>query len=83
MKIGDATWHHGWVLHSSPPNELLTARYAITMSFVDADARMLSEKTVHRPDDEDENSYLDWIGDTVPGEIIPDHPFLPLIYSCN
>ena len=29
MAVGDATWHHGWCLHTAAPNTLAVARRAM------------------------------------------------------
>ncbi|CAN0412601.1 unnamed protein product [Discosporangium mesarthrocarpum] len=42
MALGDVTWHHGWVLHSAPPNALGETRIALAVSFVADGARLLS-----------------------------------------
>ncbi|TFJ80135.1 hypothetical protein NSK_008692 [Nannochloropsis salina CCMP1776] len=41
MEVGDATWHHGWCLHSSGPNDLEEDRMAFTLCFVADGAEML------------------------------------------
>ncbi|RYH05100.1 hypothetical protein EON65_45665 [archaeon] len=54
FKVGDATFHHGWCLHSTLPNTSKQTRYAYSVSFV-ADQTCLLQKDGHvrRPDDED------------------------------
>ena len=73
----------GWVLHSSPGNESGEDRVAYTLCYVAADAPLLGKHAKHRPDDEDDLSYADWIKDFRPGSRITDHPYLPLVYEAN
>ena len=81
MLPGDASWHHGWCLHSSAENLTGRDRLAFTLAFVAADAPLLGKHAKNRPHDEDDLSYADWLGDFKPGERLRDHPFLPLVWD--
>uniref|UniRef100_A0A7S2SR24 Fe2OG dioxygenase domain-containing protein n=1 Tax=Rhizochromulina marina TaxID=1034831 RepID=A0A7S2SR24_9STRA len=76
---GDATWHHGWVLHSSPPNDSPDRRLALTVSFV-ADGARLRDEAHHEVDidDEDRTSYEDWVSEVPPGAPV-EHAMVPLV----
>jgi hypothetical protein len=54
---------------------------AISLAFVADNARLLGAKAEHRPDDEDDLSYADWLADFKPGAKITDHRLLPLVYD--
>ncbi|KAJ1471303.1 hypothetical protein T484DRAFT_1605381, partial [Baffinella frigidus] len=42
LEAGDATWHHGWVLHAAPACAMPGgARYAFTATYMAADAKAL------------------------------------------
>lgn len=81
MVPGDASWHHGWCLHSSAENMTGKDRLAFTLAFVDADAPLLGPEAKNRPHDEDDWSYADWLGDFKPGERLREHPCLPLVWD--
>lgn len=81
MLPGDASWHHGWCLHSSAENLTGQDRLAFTLAFVGADAPILGQHAKNRPHDEDDLSYCDWLGDFRPGERLRDHPLLPLVWD--
>jgi ectoine hydroxylase-related dioxygenase (phytanoyl-CoA dioxygenase family) len=79
-EVGDCTWHHGWTLHCAPGNDLPAARYALSISFVaDETALLNDEGHIRYPDDEDMQSYSEWIGDIGWGGIA-EHPFTPVVY---
>ena len=81
LRPGDATWHHGWTLHSSPPNELDSPRLAFTVSFIADGARILGAealKSGETIDDEDRASYEDWLCDLEPGARA-EHRLLPVV----
>eukprot|EP01031_Cornospumella_fuschlensis_P029147 gene29147-35178_t len=81
FKVGDVSFHHGWCLHSSLPNESQQTRYAYSVSFV-ADQTYLLQKEGHvrRPDDEDAQSYAEWVAEVGWGNKA-EHPLIPLIYD--
>lgn len=81
MEPGDASWHHGWCLHSSAENMTGRDRLAFTLAFVDADAPLLGTKAKNRPHEEDALSYEDWVRDFKPGERLRDHVYLPLVWD--
>ena len=94
MSAGDATAHHGWLLHSAPPNESNLDRKALTISFVATHARRLGVKDVrNEPNDIDRKGYKEvqndalignthesWILDIVPGEPVK-HRDLPVVFT--
>ncbi len=80
MVPGDASWHHGWLLHSSGHNDG-DDRVAFTLCFVADDVPLLSASAKHRPDDEDGESYADWLADFKPGEKVGEHVYLPLVWD--
>jgi hypothetical protein len=83
FELGDCTFHHGWVLHSAPPNNSPSTRYAYTVSFVKDGARLLTgQNQVRAPDSEDGQSYREWIRDVGWGGVA-DHPLLPLVYTAT
>jgi len=78
LRMGDATWHHGWVLHSAGPNELLAPRRAIAVSFFADGARRL-KAAKRTQDDEDAESCAAWVRDV--GEGRPArHKYLPIVW---
>jgi ectoine hydroxylase-related dioxygenase (phytanoyl-CoA dioxygenase family) len=79
LALGDATFHHGWVLHGSPPNRLPDSRVALSFAYAAADARTLGGDALFWPDHEDEISYEGWLDDVGEGGVI-DHPLTPVIY---
>ncbi|KAJ8598323.1 hypothetical protein CTAYLR_007554 [Chrysophaeum taylorii] len=79
LEIGDASWHHGWTLHSAAPNPRdQRDRLAFAVSYVANGARLVDAIGLDRVNDEDAPSYDAWIHDCDPGEQI-DHPLLPLV----
>jgi hypothetical protein len=80
MEVGDVSWHHGWALHAAPGNQLDATRYAYTVSFVDANARLLEADVMNTPAIEDSYSYADWLNDVAPG-CVPEHPLLPVVFD--
>ena len=76
LTFGDATWHHGWLLHSAAPNLQRTPRRALAASFFADGARRL-RRARRPPHDEDTESFADWVGDVRPGQLAR-HRLLPL-----
>eukprot|EP00747_Dinoflagellata_sp_TGD_P180409 gnl/TRDRNA2_/TRDRNA2_32825_c0_seq1.p1 gnl/TRDRNA2_/TRDRNA2_32825_c0~~gnl/TRDRNA2_/TRDRNA2_32825_c0_seq1.p1 ORF type:complete len:476 (+),score=60.57 gnl/TRDRNA2_/TRDRNA2_32825_c0_seq1:137-1429(+) len=77
MQVGDATWHHGWLLHAAGPNPMPDARLALAASFfVDGTVRLHSPQT---PEDEDAESYVEWTRDISPGQPAR-HRLLPVVW---
>ena len=80
-QLGDISAHHGWCLHSAPGNSLKDTRYAYTVSFVVDGAPLLQEEgQIRIPDNEDYQSYADWIDDIGWGGYA-EHPLTPVVYS--
>ena len=84
MEVGDGSWHHGWCLHSSGPNDEDEDRVAVSLCFVADGVEMLNvgeEGKGRAPNDEDEESYRDWVREvgTRVGE--REHVFLPLVWD--
>mmetsp|Transcript_33321 Transcript_33321/g.43964 ORF Transcript_33321/g.43964 Transcript_33321/m.43964 type:complete len:396 (-) Transcript_33321:198-1385(-) len=81
LNIGDATWHHGWLLHSAPENGTPFKRQAITISYIADGAKVLSEDCGFMPDDEDSWSYQDWLYELDDRTV--NHPLVPLVYDSD
>lgn len=60
---GDATWHHGWVLHTAPPNGADADRWALAVTFFADGARTLTAQQRKRMHSEDSPSYQPWLPD--------------------
>uniref|UniRef100_A0A7S3PZC3 Phytanoyl-CoA dioxygenase n=1 Tax=Chaetoceros debilis TaxID=122233 RepID=A0A7S3PZC3_9STRA len=81
MERGDCTVHAGWTLHSANGVKCETDRYALAVTYVDAqaeireDARMSSGSLGH---DEDRKSYEDWINEVRPRTYF-EHSLVPII----
>lgn len=81
--LGDVSVHHGWTLHSAPPNLTKETRFALSLSFVADGVPMLplSEQDnglLRVPDLEDSQSYRDWINET--GAFL-QHDLCPIVYG--
>jgi len=70
LRPGDATAHHGWTLHSAPPNFSGRTRRAFALSYVADDAPILPEAPAgepfppglrQSPHAEDLESYAAWL----------------------
>ncbi|GAB5034747.1 Hypothetical protein NocV09_02100520 [Nannochloropsis oceanica] len=84
MEVGDGSWHHGWCLHSSGPNDEDEDRVALSLCFVADGVEMLNvgeEGKGRGPDDEDEESYRDWVGEVGARVGEREHVFLPLVWD--
>ena len=93
LSAGDATAHHGWLVHAAPPNESRKDRKAMTVSYVAAHARRLGTKgTRLTPNDVDRKGYKEershalvgnthekWIPEIPPGKPVK-HELLPIVY---
>jgi hypothetical protein len=78
--IGDASFHHGWCLHSAPENKGTEARLAYSISFIADNLPLLEDEGhIRYPDNEDSQSYHDWIGEVGWGGVA-SHPLLPIVY---
>ncbi|KAG8468211.1 hypothetical protein KFE25_013294 [Diacronema lutheri] len=75
---GDATWHHGWILHAAPPNGADADRWSFAVTFFADGARTLSVQQRERMDDEDSPSYRGWLAELEPGAPAV-HERLPLV----
>lgn len=81
LAIGDATVHHGWTLHSS--NGIPAAskgRVALSITYVEANARVLPRPQQNLIDKEDYRSYASWLKQSKPGKPIK-HELLPVVYD--
>lgn len=78
LRAGDATWHHGWVLHSASPNMGDVPRRAVAVSFY-ADGASRLQGALRSQDDEDAESCVAWLGDVRPGRAAR-HRLLPLVW---
>lgn len=77
---GDATVHHGWVLHAAPPNMSDERRCALAVTYVNANARTLPKDGLRRqPDDEDLEGYRAWLAKVKPGKRALN-PMLPVVW---
>ena len=75
---GDASWHHGWCLHSASENALAEDRLAFAVSFFAEGARIIEEAGLEYVNDEDHPSYDEWLPDLMPGDVA-DHDLLPIV----
>lgn len=79
LNLGDATWHHGWVIHGAPPlgqNAPPEGRLAYTASYF-ADGA-LALPAAEEP--EDVPSFQAWIDEVEPGYPL-EHPLLPIAFG--
>ncbi len=51
LMAGDATWHAGWCPHKAPGNSTSLLRPAMTVIYVDADAKISEPANPHQPKD--------------------------------
>jgi hypothetical protein len=84
MDWGDVTWHHGWTLHSSPPQPPgSTPRLALAVSYFADGARVRPQKgrnlRAGAHDMEDLESFRDWLKELKPGAVA-DHHLLPVVF---
>ena len=91
---GDASAHHGWLVHTAPPNFSKQDRKALGVAFVDAHARRLGVKDTRvTPNDVDRKGYREvrnhalignthetWIEEIAPGKPV-NHRLLPVVYT--
>lgn len=73
MRAGDASFHHGWVLHGAGPNPTETMRSVMTVIYV-ADGTRVS-----RPTDRQRFDLQMWLGGRGPGDLV-DSPMNPLLW---
>lgn len=80
---GDATWHHGWILHTAPPNGAQADRWAFAVTFFADGARTLNARQRAKMNGEDSPSYRPWLAELDrkgAGEGTPaEHERLPLV----
>lgn len=74
MTVGDVTFHHGWTIHSAPPNPTDSMRPVMTMIYL-ADGTRVAEAPLS---DHEEFDRTMWLGGAEPGSVI-DGPSNPLI----
>lgn len=72
MNAGDASFHHGWTLHSAGPNTTDSVREAMTIIYV-ADGASVAEPTDQQRGD------LRWLGGAQPGDPV-DSELNPLLW---
>ncbi|KAK9800783.1 hypothetical protein WJX73_002660 [Symbiochloris irregularis] len=84
MEVGDVSFHHGWTLHTAPPQpQQSQLRTALSITYFADGARLLDSsdtsvrKSLHHQ--EDLESYAGWVGDVVKGDVAR-HELLPLVY---
>ena len=75
MALGDVTFHHGWTIHSAPPNPTDAMRPVMTMIYF-ADGTRVADGplTVH-----EEFDRTMWLGGAEPGALI-DGPSNPRVW---
>ena len=86
MDLGDVSWHHGWLLHSAPPQAPDgPPRMALAVSYFGDGARVRSMQRSGggASELEDLESYADWAG-SAPGKLQPGslarHALTPLVH---
>ena len=85
LEVGDATWHHGWTLHTANGNPLRHARVALAFSYFADGAKRLPREGSRRPHAEDAESYAAWTkgrGAVKPGRPAA-HRLLPLVWAAG
>jgi hypothetical protein len=83
LALGDATWHAGWTLHSSPPQPKTgPPRAAMAVSFFADGARRLPPARLlqRQPHSEDAAGSAAWLRD-VPEGAVARHPLLPIVFG--
>ena len=84
LDVGDCTLHHGWIKYFAPPQRGMKQRLALSFTYVTGEAIVLNDLpalTSNRYvvfDDEDKESYIEWLKDLEDGQEI-DHPLLPQV----
>ena len=51
MQAGDVTFHHGWMLHSAPPNRTSQMREVMTIIYYPDGTYLITPKNSHQQDD--------------------------------
>lgn len=74
LKLGDVSFHNGWVLHSAGGNRTETMREAMTIIYYEDGARLIEPDHVNR-----ENDLARWFPDQKPGELAASR-INPLVY---
>jgi ectoine hydroxylase-related dioxygenase (phytanoyl-CoA dioxygenase family) len=74
MKMGDATLHSGWTLHTAPPNRTDRLREVMTVIYFADGTRIIEPDNPHRPAD-----LTRWFPGQRPGEIAAS-ALNPLLY---
>lgn len=75
LQPGDATFHAGWTLHSSPGNSTKTMREVMTIIYHDMNARLIEPDSKSRQDDIDR-----WLPGLKPGDLAAS-PLNPIAYA--
>lgn len=76
MRVGDVTFHHGWTIHSAPPNPTDAMRPVMTMIYL-ADGMRIADAPLTDHEDFDRRM---WLGGGEPGSVI-DGESNPLVWS--
>eukprot|EP01091_Cochliopodium_minus_P013922 TRINITY_DN4605_c0_g1_i2.p1 TRINITY_DN4605_c0_g1~~TRINITY_DN4605_c0_g1_i2.p1 ORF type:complete len:348 (+),score=63.88 TRINITY_DN4605_c0_g1_i2:57-1046(+) len=77
-KLGDCTFHHGYVYHMAPVNKSMKRRVSFTIMWIEKDAKALDIGDVN---DEDKQSWERWAPTYKAGEMLrEDDPYLPIVY---
>lgn len=88
LQGGDASWHHGWIIHSAGPQPRDSLpRGALAISFIADGTRILQKESSSVKREmlkndkygEDRESYADWIGEIRPGGLAR-HKLLPIVW---
>ncbi len=66
MAVGDVTFHHGWTIHSAPPNPTDSLRPVMTMIYL-ADGMRVGNAPLSAHEDFDRRM---WLGGAEPGTLI-------------
>ena len=78
MRMGDCTFHSGWMLHSAPPNLSGQTRRALAFSFVDAEAKLVANNSRGLAM-EDKISWSGWVDAVYEQGATLEHPLLPVV----
>lgn len=85
--LGDASVHHGWCLHSAPPNLGDSTRVALSLSFVADGAPTLplgapadDSGLLRRPDMEDSPTFADWLPAALEEGYL-QHELCPMVFG--
>lgn len=87
LQVGDVTVHSGWTLHCADGNASAENRYALAISFVDAQAEIRENALDFSPtqggsygDNEDQWSYQEWVRQVPTRETFGNHRLVPIVW---